>query len=398
MPTLLQINCDANWGSTGRIVEQIGQLAMNRGWNSYIAYGRDMNPSKSNLIKVGSRIAVYKHYMEHRLFDNEGLASRNATEYFIKRIKDIDPDIIHLHNIHDHWINYKKLFDFLSSIDIPVVWTQHDCWAFTGGCAHFSMINCNKWLSVCTSCQRRRGLFRDNSKQQYNLKKQFFTKIKNLTLVAVSEWLTAEVKKSFLNKYEICTILNGVDVEIFKPCSKNKVRKKYNIGNGSIMLAAATAWSERKGFSDYLKLADLFKANEKLVLVGLNENQCRGLPKNIIAIPRTQDISELVALYNEASIVLNLSYEETFGLTTVEGFACGTPGIVYNCTASPELITSETGIVIEAGNVEEVYQAIQTLLGKGKDSMLSDCRTRAEKMYDKNRCFEKYIDLYNRLL
>ena len=134
------------------------------------------------------------------------------------------------------------------------------------------------------------------------------------------------------------------------------------------------------------------------MLVGLDAKQQRLVPENVIAIPRTQNISELVALYNEAAIVLNLSYEETFGLTTVEGFSCGTPGIVYNCTASPELITPETGRIVEEANVKGVYDAICEINNKGKVNVASNWRQRALAKYDKDKSFEKYVELYEALL
>ncbi|MEE0926511.1 MAG: glycosyltransferase, partial [Bacteroidales bacterium] len=155
MPKLLQINVTANWGSTGKIAEQIGLKAMEHGWESYIAYGRDSNPSKSKLIKVGCMLNVYEHYLENRLFDNEGLASRIPTKKLIKQIEKLKPDIIHLHNIHDHWLNYKILFEYLNSINTPIVWTQHDCWAFTGGCMHFVHTNCEKWKNECEKCPQK---------------------------------------------------------------------------------------------------------------------------------------------------------------------------------------------------------------------------------------------------
>ena len=105
MPTPLQINVTANWGSTGKIAEQIGLCAMKHGWESYVAYGRMKNPSGSKLIKIGSQMDVYEHYAESVFLDNEEMASRHASKKFIKKIDEIKPDIVHLHNIHDHYLN-----------------------------------------------------------------------------------------------------------------------------------------------------------------------------------------------------------------------------------------------------------------------------------------------------
>lgn len=398
MPTLLQINVTANWGSTGKIAEQIGLQAMSCGWDSYIAYGRMMNPSKSKLIKIGSMFDVYEHYVESLFWDNEGLASRQATKNFLKVVDGIRPDIVHLHNIHDHYMNYHLLLLYLLEKDIPIVWTQHDCWAFTGGCCYYSMLGCDKWKIECKNCPSLKGLFKEKANYQYNLRKYLFSLLDRITLVPVSEWLENEIRKSILKNKNIYTILNGVDLHVFKPCPSLYIREKYNIGSEHFLLAVAAVWSSRKGLGDYIKLASILDKNLKLVLVGLSKKQAQGLPPNIIVVPRTQNAIELAQLYTEASIVLNLSYEETFGLTTVEGYACGTPGIVYNCTASPELVVDETGIVVKAGDIVGVNDAIKDLLNRDQIKLKKACRQRAIEKYNKDVCFNKYIELYDSIL
>ena len=403
MSSLLTINATANWGSTGKIAEQINQLAQKRGWETYLAYGRNVQPCKSKLIHVGNMLQVYEHYAEHRLFDNDGLASRLSTLKLVREIKRIKPDIIHLHNIHDHWLNYKILFEYLNTLEIPIVWTQHDCWAFTGGCKHFTRLKCNQWVTGCTTdCSFRRGInlrkYISHSANHYQLKQRLFTNTKNLTLVPVSHWLEGVLKESFLKDRSIRTICNGVDVDVFKPTDNfNLILKRYGLENTKYVIGVATAWSGRKGFNDYCRLTSMLPTDLKIVLVGLNENMMMTAERHgIIGIPRTESVEELVALYNGASIVMNLSYEETFGLTTVEGFACGTPSIVYNATASPELVTPETGIVCEPGDIDGVAKAVEELLSLEKPVVA--CRNRAIKYYSKNDCFKEYVDLYENLL
>lgn len=396
---LLQINASVNTGSIGRISEQIGLKAMEQGWESYIAYGRPdyLNLSKSKLIKVGRMVNVYEHYLENRFFDNEGLASRIPTKRFIRQIEEIKPDIIHLHNIHDHWLNYKILFEYLNTLDTPIVWTQHDCWAFTGGCMHFVHTNCDKWRIECCNCPRS-NKFVDKSREQFNLKKSLFVENNNLVLVPVSHWLENEMKHSFFKGHKIVPILNGVDINVFKPLNKINIKEKYKIGNRFVLMGLATAWSERKGFNDYIELSKHIGDDEVIVLVGLKKEQFQKLPSNVIGIERTSNVQELVELYSIADIVLNLSYGETFGLTTVEGFACGIPGIVYDRTASPELIDEGVGYVVEAGNMKQLLNAINLIKQKGKAYYSENCRKRAECNYDKDRIFNEYIELYNNLL
>lgn len=400
MRKLLQLNVCSNWGSTGRITEQIGTMAIQNGWDSYIAYGRSRRDSQLKPIKVGGKWDVYEHYAEHRFFDNEGLASRCATRTLIKDISKLKPNLIHLHNIHDHWLNYELLFEYLAISNIPVVWTQHDCWSFTGGCNYYSTRHCDNWINGCEKCiYKKNGLLPllDRSEIHYKKKKRLFNNVPDLTLVPVSHWLEGELRKSYLADNRIRPIYNGIDVNTFKP-THSDVKEKYGVANKKMLLAVATTWEERKGLKDYIQLSDTLPQDAVLVLVGLNEEQMHSLPSNVVGIRRTHNIEELVKLYSSAEVVLNLSYEETFGLTTVEGFSCGTPGIVYNCTASPELITSETGYIVEPGDIQGVAETIKMIFERGKRDFTESCRERAVNNFDMQERCKDYINLYEELV
>lgn len=402
-PILLQINVVANSGSTGRIVEGIGQMAIKAGWKSYIAYGRWANPSQSELIKIGNQWEVYSHVLQTRLFDRHGLASKGATRELIRQIERIKPDIIHLHNVHGYYLNYPILFDYLSKLHIPVVWTLHDCWPFTGHCAYFSYSGCEKWKLQCNHCPNKReypasfGL--DHSAVNYRLKKKFFTSIPNLTLVSVSDWLDGLIRQSFFKLFESKRIYNGIDINAFHPIlTSNLILNKYKILDSNIILGVANVWEKRKGLQDFIQLRKLLPASYSIVLVGLNSNQIAELPKGIIGIPKTENQHELCELYSSANVVLNLSYAETFGLTTIEGFACGSPSIVYNCTASPELISEDTGLIVEPGDIKSLKKAVEAVCQTGKEFYSKACRERAVRYFDKEKRFEEYIDLYQALL
>ncbi|NQU84849.1 MAG: glycosyltransferase [Mariniphaga sp.] len=399
MKNLLQINSVVNSGSTGRIAEEIGQTALNNGWESYIAYGRNERSSKSKLIRIGTDWDIKMHGIQTRLFDRHGLGSKIATEIIVRQIEQIKPDIIHLHNLHGYYLNIELLFNYLSKADLPVVWTLHDCWPMTGHCSHFDFAGCEKWKTLCYDCPQKTSypssILFDRSPKNYNLKKQLFTSVRNLTIVPVSSWLGGIVKQSFLSKYPIRVINNGVDLDMFSlQNNTEEVRGKYGIGNRFMLMGVATTWSERKGLEDYMKLSKTLTNDIIIVLVGLSTAQLKTLPPTIIGIARTENISELAKLYSAANIILNLSAEETFGLTTVEGFACGTPSIVYNCTANPELITPETGFIVQKGDIQDLIHAINTIKAKGKSSYGIACRERAEKLYDKVERYRDYLNLY----
>jgi len=395
MPTLLQINVTCNSGSTGKIAEQIGSLALKNGWRSIIAYSRGNAESESETIKIGNRLNIYWHGIESRIFDNHGLSSRLATKKFVKRILEISPDIIHLHNIHGYYLNYKILFEFLKKYNRPIVWTLHDCWAFTGHCGHFTMANCYKWKTQCFDCPLKKDypksfLF-DRSRQNYIDKKESFTGLRNLHIVSVSNWLNEIVKESFLNYANLHVINNGIDISKFSPCEKNK--------NGKFaILGVSNVWDESKGLYDFFKLRKLLPEDFSITLVGLTKGQLKNLPEGISGITRTESQKELANLYSKSDVLISLSHAETFGLTIAEAYACGIPAIVYDNTALPELIpnNNSTGFIVKTGDVESVAFAVKKL--KGSPILAANCRKRAETLYDKNIAFGKYLELYEKIL
>lgn len=397
MPTVIQINVTANWGSTGKIAEQIGVIAQEYGWESYIAYGRDMNPSKNKLIKIGSMLDVYEHYFENRFFDNEGRASRRATKKFLKEVDKIKPDVVHLHNIHDHYLNFPLLFKYLAKKSIPVVWTQHDLWAMTGHCA-FNLNGCEKWKTHCCNCPMTEYFSLDRSSESYREKRQYFTSIPSMTIVPVSEWLGAQVKQSFLRKYSVQVIKNGIDINVFKPTLANCL-ERYGLSTTKFVIAVASVWSDAKGLADFIAIRGILDENIKIVLVGLSEHQISQLPCGIIGISRTQSQKELAQLYSAAEVLVSLSGSETFGLTIAEALSCGTPAIVYNNTAQPELISENTGRVVSNGDYRLVASSIMEFLTNDfKYSHSNECRNRAIEYFDKNKTYLSYIQLYSKLV
>lgn len=398
---IVQVNPVVRFGSTGRIVESIGMTIQNRGWESYIAYsGRFQGKSSSHLLPIGGKVDSISHAVLTRMLDLHGLGSVNATKQFVSELELIKPDIIHLHNIHGYYLNYPQLVKYLNGSRIPIVWTLHDFWPITGHCTHYVSANCLKWQEHCSKCPKLSYYpksYIDNSRYNFSLKKRLFTTLDNLTLVTVSRWVKQELEKSFLSTKEIRVINNGIDTNIFKPINHGleSIKKKYNLIDKFILLGLATNWTKGKGLDDYFKLSEKLSDEYLILLVGLSENQIKGLPANIKGITVTQDIQELVSLYSSADIVMNLSYAETFGLTTAEGFACGTPSIAYNCTASPELIDPEVGELVEPGDIQGVINAISFIRQKGKASYTGACRLKAETLYSADIQYNEYIKLYD---
>lgn len=401
MPKLLQINVSSNWGSTGKIAEQIGLCAQAHGWESYIAYGRETNASKNKLIKVGSVLDVYEHYAESRLLDNEGLASRCATKAFLKELDAIRPDVVHLHNIHDHFMNYELLFAYLAEKQIPVVWTQHDQWATTGHCM-YTLDGCEKWKTGCKDCQMKRSdypaSFIIRSERNWKLKKKTLASLPELTIVPVSEWLADNMRQSHLKDRPIEVIHNGIDINVFRPQSMD-VHKRYGIDEGKkIVLGVAAVWDARKGLSDFYQLAKRLPTDEySIVIVGklTEEKQAVESGCQMVFVDRTQNALELAQLYSAASVFANPTYQDNYPTTNLEAIACGTPVITYNTGGSPEAVDENTGAVVAQGDVEALATAIEKFSAM---DCKEACLKRAEALFDNKKCFNAYISLYNKLL
>lgn len=402
MPKLLQINVTANRGSTGRIAEQIGEKVITAGWESYIAYGRDCGKSKSQLVKIGSRLGVMWHALMTRITDKHGLYSKIATHRLISQIERINPDIVHLHNIHGYYINYNILFDYLQRSNATVVWTLHDCWSMTGHCSHFDSVKCDRWQEQCYDCPLQdaypTSLLFDRSRGNYITKKRLFSGIKNLTLVPVSNWLAGVVANSYLNGKEVTVIHNGVDINMFTPIEKPQLETKYGLEGKQVVLGVASPWSDKKGLSDFIKLYSHLTDDYKIVLIGLTDEQINKMPKSIVGISRTNNASELTEWYSLADVFVNMTYEDTYPTTNLEAVSCGTPVVTYRTGGSPESITPHTGRVVEQGDIEGVAKAIKELCAEDRVEMRKRCRDYAVKNFNKEDNYTAYLKLYENIL
>ena len=397
MLKIIQINTALNCGSHGRIVEQISRVATDRGFETTIVHGaRYLNKSQFADIQTTTKTQELLNGVRSLLFDAHGLGLKKATKSLITKLKEISPDIVHLHNIHGYYLNYKILFDYLAESGVPVVWTLHDCWSMTGHCAQFENYNCEKWKTKCHDCQYHTDWYPksiiDRSKRNFELKKQCFTSVKNITIVPVSHWLEGVVKQSFLSKYPIKVINNGIDITSFRPSAVSGEISS----NKFTILGVASSWDNDKGIKEFVKLSQ--NPDYKVVMVGVNEKLSKQLPDTIVKVANTNSQEELAKYYSMADVFVNPTYKDSFPTTNLEALACGTPVITYKTGGSPESVTPETGIVVEKGDFEQLCAAIEIARKNGKDYYSKSCRVRAERFYNKDDRFKEYIDLYENIL
>lgn len=390
------INETCGRGSHGKICTDLLDMLHSQGDEGMVAYGRSDVPEAyaPYALRVGTKIDIYLHVIGSRIFDNTGEYSKNATKKLVQQIRKYNPDIIHLHNIHGYYIHIGVLFDFLSQCNKPVIWTLHDSWGYTGHCTCSDYIGCDRWKTGCFHCPQKKNypasyLF-DGSKRNYQTKKEWFTSVKDLYLVTPSEWLKSEVKESFLGCYNVDVIRSGIDLDIFRPTGST-FRQKNRLENKIILLSVANAWSQRKGLDTLRKLAQQLDESYQIVMVG--DLHGESVPDGVLYIEHTKNQQELAEIYSAADVYMNLSYEETQGLTTIEALACGTPAIVSGRTAVPESVDESCGIVVDPERIQEIAGAIN----KARQLKPEDCVRHAAE-YEKKKCFMRYIDLYKEIV
>lgn len=395
---VLQINSVCGKGSTGRIAVQISDYLNQHDVENYIAYGFG-ETDRPNTFYFGNSLDAHLHSFMSRKLGWQGKMSHIPTWHLIQYMERINPDIVHLHNIHGHYMNYKMLFQYLKKKNCQVVWTFHDCWPVTGKCAHFTEIKCEKWKTGCFECpqlDRYPDSERDRSRKSYLEKKVAFTSIPNLHIVTVSNWLKSVAEASFLSKADIRCIYNGVDTGRFS-FHKSSIREQYQLQGKFIILSAASVWNKGKGLDQFIALSKKLQEDEIIVLIGVTPDQQKCLPENVIGIPAVSDQTVLAQWYSVADVYINFSIEETFGLVVAEAIACGTPAIVMNSTACPEVVGADTGFVVEPLEIDAVQDAIEMIKTRGKEIYSPKCKERIQQLFSLELMQRRYYELYKKL-
>lgn len=388
---VLMINVVCGIRSTGRICTDLATALEAQGHEVKIAYGRENVPEQFQkyAVRIGTDLDIKLHGLRARLLDGAGFGSKRATKKFIEWVKEYDPDVIHLHNIHGYYINVEVLFKYLKESGKKIIWTLHDCWAFTGHCVYFDYVGCDKWKTGCEHCPQKSEyptrVGHDMSRQHYAMKRKLFTGIETMTLVTPSRWLADLISESYMREYTTKVIHNGVNTDVFKP-TQNKIKEQYNCQGKKIVLGVAAVWDKRKGLSSFIELAKRLDSSYQIILVGLSKEQIAKLPANIIGIERTNSVKELATLYTAAEVFFNPTFEDNYPSTNIESIACGTPVITYDTGGSPESACMY-GLSVAKNDIKKVVEAITS-----KEKITAE-----EIEVGENKTVEEYLKLYEAL-
>lgn len=393
---ILQVNTVIKGSSVGRIMGDLYEVIEASGNEARVAVGREPMVEGYKGILIGNKGDFYQHVVRNFLKGEAGFGSVETTRRFLSWLDAEKPDLIHLHNIHGFYLQVEMLFDYIKKHDIPVVWTLHDCWSFTGHCAYYDFAACEKWKTGCHTCMQHAkvypyAIFKDNTIASYARKRKAFCGVKNLTIVTPSHWLKGQVEQSFLKEYPVEVIPNGVDLSVFTP----KDKRDDNSGNIKTILGVANIWELRKGLVYFEKLAKDLPDDYRVELIGVNKKQKKELKKKygnkVIARERTANVDELAEAYRNAAVFVNATLEDNFPTTNLEALACGTPVVTYATGGSGEAVTEKTGIVVRRGSYDRLLEAVIDA-ADGRFSK-EDCLKRA-KEFDKKTRYEEYLKLY----
>lgn len=397
---VLQINAVNGIGSTGRICTEINEYLNINGHEGYIAYSTGVQYQKE--YKIGSYTDVKIHGIKSRIFGLQAYYSKRETKKLLSFISDLKPDVVHLHNLHSSFVSMELLLGFLAKNDIATVITLHDCWFYTGKCTHYTLDMCNRWQTGCGKCPRLRkdipSWFFDRTEKMVRDKEKWFSEIPRLAVLGVSDWITNEARKSFLSSAQmIDRVYNWIDMSVFKPVEATHLRQKYSLHDKLVLISVASDWSNAKGLDRFIELSELLSAKMKLVLVG-NMPAGIALPNEILHIKQTQNVNELVEYYSMSDIYIHLSQEETFGKTIAEALSCGTPAIVLNSTACPEIIDDSCGVVVNENSAKAVLRAIELISEKGKDYYTPNAIQRVHKLFNSENNLADLCRIYKKMM
>jgi len=402
---IVQINAVYRQGSTGRNTLEMHQYFRGLGYMSYVFCANE-HIRNENVFKIGNSVDHKLHALFSRVIGKQAYFSKRSTRKLIKHLNNIQPDVVLLGNLHGNFINLPILLEWLTKSDVPTIVVLHDCWFFTGHCCHYTLDKCYKWHTECHDCsilnKYNKSLFFDQSRKIFRDKKRLFHAIPRLGVVGVSDWITSEATKSpiFSNASVIKRIYNWVDLNKFKPCKDSSLRDSLGISaNAFVAIGVAQGWNNEKGLNVFIELAKKRKDID-IVLVGSIEEEIEELT-NLHLCGVISDTHVLSKYYSMADVFISPSVQETFGKVAAEALACGTPIIVNNKTALPE-IAAEVGFKVEDNNIDEIIASIEEIEGKyrlhnGKKDIIQACRESAERRFEMRHIIQQYLDLFSEI-
>lgn len=397
---VLQINAVYGQGSTGTIVRDIEKMCEESGIECYVA-----SPDKKVLkakhgYVIGNTLDHKIHALLSRIHGKQAYYSHIPTRNLIRWIDEIKPEIVHLHNLHSNYIHLNMLLHYLAEKDIKTIVTLHDCWFITGGCFHYTAAGCDKWLTNCKNCPKKKedtpAFFSKQSAKILADRKKYLLAIPHLYITGVSQWMANEALKTFLKDTPSYVITNGIDMEVFKP-TPSDFRKRLGLEDKYIILGPASKWLLPVNKQVMAEFSDIMQADEVLLLFGVT-NAIDNLPDNIITYGYTKNREELAQLYTMVDVFANVTREDSLSLINVEAQACGTPVVTFNQTGPKETVDDINSFNVPVGDVHKLYEAVQKVRKQTTEDTVTQCVQFVHEKYEVYNTYKKYIELYKSII
>lgn len=373
--------------------------------------------------RLSTNAGLLFHKCLSRLTDRSGFYSRHATRRLVRQLKQFSPNLIHLHQLGGDCIHLPTLFDYLQTSDIPVVWTLHDCWPFTGHCvstrypiqpflspedapsAH-APHQCQLWHKRCNHCPLRKShpasYLMDQSARNFTEKRDLITSLRHLVLTTPTQWLAQQAAQSFLRRYPIHCLPHGVDVTRFAPCASERTMQDIALFYGLdeldgrfLVLSVADDWSHRQDLADLVDLARALGNDYCVVPVGLSDSLIDSLPYYMLGLPRPANVRDLCVLYTAADLCITLRQDGAADRTLTEAMACGTQVLCWDIPGTREALIPQSGETVPAGDIAAAADAVRRLCTAPKDPLF--CIARAAQ-HGANLRHEGFLNLYDRMV
>lgn len=397
---VVQINAIYGSKSTGTIMREIQSCCEANGIEGYVAYSIADRPDAEvpRGYRIGNPLTAKWHAFISRVIGKQAYANRISTWRFLRWLDKVNPDIVHLHNLHSNYIQLNMLLHYLAKHDIATVVTMHDCWYFTGGCVHYTSVGCHRWKNGCGRCPMWKQIPSycfDRTQSVLRDRKVYLSAIPRLTMVGASDWIANEMKQSLLKDLNIIFIHNGFDLDVFAPTPSNK-RKELGIENKFVILGPASKWLLPINKPTLEHFISWMSDDMVLVLFGCTQINV-ALPSNVVQIGYTKSPKEMAEFYSMADVLVNCSREDTLSSLNLECQACGTPVVTYDATGSKETVNGKCGFAVPTGDAEALWEKVVEVRALGKEALSVQCRQWVSDNFEKRTNYEKYIGLYRQI-
>ena len=389
---ILQINATYKAGSTGSIVRLISEMLDRHGIDNAVVCQHYSGEDK-NVFGISSPLDMKLHALFSRISGKNAAYSKRATQKVFRIIEDFAPDIVHLHNLHNNYVNLKMLLDFIGKKQIKTVVTLHDCWFFTGKCTHFVKCGCTRWETGCRSCPQLKqdipSWFFDKTDVMRKEKQHGFSSIKDLSVVGSSDWIADLARRSLLKNGKISTIHTGIDTSVFTPEGES-VRKDLGLEDKFVVLGMANKWLMKENTEILNDFINNTPENYHLVLVGAEGKNT----DKVTYIDFVSDKPSLARVYRAADVFVNTTFEDTLPTVNIEALGCGTPVITYDSCGSGEIVGEGCGYVIPQLDFSALLKALEKIEKSGRASYSEKCRKHICENYNSETQYEKYLEIY----